>query len=222
MTEFFDLLTSCPIFAGVRRSELPEMMRCLGGKKVVVEKGGAVFLEGEPAQWVGIVLSGAIQIVRDDYYGNRSVLTLLAPGDLFGEVFACAEVETLPVSAFAVRDSAVLLLDCKRVLNTCSGECRFHHQLVRNLLCVVAQKNLLLNQKIQVMSHKTTREKLMAYLLEQAKTQGKSEFTIPFDRQSLADYLGVERSAMSAEISKLKKDGVLDSKGSWFKLLPNR
>ena len=218
MEHFFEVLLTCPLFAGIRREELTSMLGCLGGKTVEISKGAPVFLEGDPAQFVGVVLSGAIQILRDDYYGNRSVMTAVEPGELFGEAFSCAGIKTLPVSAIALKNSTVLLLDCKHVLTVCPKACQFHNQLVNNLLRVMARKNLALSQKIQVMSHKTTKEKLMAYLLDQAKRKQSPEFVIPYDRQALADYLGVERSAMSAEISKLKKAGIIDSKGSWFRI----
>ncbi|MDD5932040.1 MAG: Crp/Fnr family transcriptional regulator [Oscillospiraceae bacterium] len=218
MEHFFEVLLTCPLFAGIRREELTSMLDCLGGKTVEISKGAPVFLEGDPAQFVGVVLSGAIQILRDDYYGNRSVMTAVEPGELFGEAFSCAGIKTLPVSAIALKNSTVLLLDCKHVLTVCPKACQFHNQLVNNLLRVMARKNLALSQKIQVMSHKTTKEKLMAYLLDQAKRKQSPEFVIPYDRQALADYLGVERSAMSAEISKLKKAGIIDSKGSWFRI----
>ena len=218
MEHFFEVLLTCPLFAGIRREELTSMLDCLGGKTVEISKGAPVFLEGDPAQFVGVVLSGAIQILRDDYYGNRSVMTAVEPGELFGEAFSCAGIKTLPVSAIALKNSTVLLLNCKHVLTVCPKACQFHNQLVNNLLRVMARKNLALSQKIQVMSHKTTKEKLMAYLLDQAKRKQSPEFVIPYDRQALADYLGVERSAMSAEISKLKKAGIIDSKGSWFRI----
>ena len=122
----------------------------------------------------------------------------------------------MPVSVIAVTDSEVLLLDCRRVFTSCSNACHFHSVLMKNLLQEMAQKNLALTRKIRYMSQKTTKEKLMAYLLDQAKQQGSKEFVIPHNRQSLADYLGVERSAMSAEISKLKRSGQIDTHGSWF------
>ena len=219
MEEYFDVLSQCPLFAGISRQEMEWMLNCLGGKNSVIAKGDPVFLEGEPANYVGVVLSGKVQIVRDDYYGNRSVLTVISPGGLFAEAFACADVETLPVSVIALQNSTVLLLDGKRGLTGCSNACPFHSRLVRNLLRGIAQKNLTLTQKIRCMSQKTTQEKLMEFLLEQAKQQGNAEFVIPYDRQALADYLGVERSAMSAEISKLKKAGRIDCSGSRFRVL---
>ena len=219
MEEYFDVLSQCSLFAGISRQEIGLMLNCLSEKNSVIAKGDPVFLEGEPAKFVGVVLSGKVQIVRDDYYGNRSVLTVISPGGLFAEAFACADVETLPVSVIALQNSTVLLLDCKRVLTSCSNACPFHSRLIRNLLQGIAQKNLILTKKIRCMSQKTTQEKLMEFLLEQAKQQGSAEFVIPYDRQALADYLGVERSAMSAELSKLKKAGWIDYSGSRFRML---
>lgn len=219
MEEYFAVLSQCPLFAGITQPEITEMLRCLDGKITGIPKGNPVFLEGDPAWFVGVVLSGAVQVVRDDYYGNRSVLTVVTPGGLFAEAFACAGLETLPVSAIALQESTVLFLDCQRILAGCSHACPFHSRLVRNLLQGIAQKNLMLTRKIRCMSPKTTREKLMVFLLEQAKQQGSAEFVIPYDRQALADYLGVERSAMSAEIGKLKRAGMIESNGSWFRVL---
>ncbi|MDY3909613.1 MAG: Crp/Fnr family transcriptional regulator [Eubacterium sp.] len=216
MKKNFDILSQCTLFEGIGQSDLNALMECLNGRTINIPKGNPVFLEGEPARFVGVVLSGTVQVVREDYYGNRSVMAVLQPGELFAEVFSCAGLETVPVSVFALTDSEVLLLDCRRVVTSCSNSCHFHSLLMKNLLQEMARKNLALSQKIRYMSRKTTKEKLMAYLLDQAKQQGSTEFVIPHSRQSLADYLGVERSAMSAEIGKLKKSGQIDTHGSWF------
>ena len=219
MEEYFEVLSQCPLFAGITQPEMEGMLGCLDGKITGIPKGNPVFLEGDPAWFVGVVLSGAVQVVRDDYYGNRSVLTVVTPGGLFAEAFACAGLETLPVSAIALQESTVLLLDRQRILTGCSHACSFHSRMIYNLLQGIAQKNLTLTRKIRCMSPKTTREKLMAFLLDQAKQRESAEFVIPYDRQALADYLGVERSAMSAEIGKLKKAGMIESNGSWFRVL---
>ncbi len=219
MKEYFDLLLSTPLFGGIDSQDLSPMLHCLGATTVTVPKGDPVFLEGDAAGFIGVVLEGSVQVVQEDFYVNRSILTHAEKGDLFGESFACANIETMPVSGYAVRDSKLLLLSCQKMLTVCSSACLFHNQLVKNMLKVVAQKNLQMHDKIRFMSQKTTKEKLMAYLLEQAKAAGSPEFTIPFDRQALADFLGVERSAMSAELGKLKKAGILDLKGSHFHLI---
>lgn len=216
MEKYFDLILTNPLFSGISKESLKSLLSCLSARITEIPKGDPVFLEGDPAGFIGLVLEGAVQIVRDDFYGNRSLLTLAQAGDLFAEAFACANVETMPVSGYAIQNSKILWLNCRRMLTVCTNACGFHSMLVQNLLQVVAQSNLLLGRKIQFMSGKTTREKLMTYLLDQAKQAGSRDFTIPLDRQALANFLGVERSAMSAEISKLRADGILESKGSWF------
>ncbi len=219
MEKYFDKLLATPLFAGIGTEELSALLGCMEANVVTTPKNTTVFLEGDDAGFFGIVLEGSVQIVKDDFYGNRSILTYAEPGELFGEAFACGEMEKMPVSGYAAKDSKILMLSCKKMLTVCSSACTFHNRLVKNLLTVVANQNLNLSQKISVMSHKTTKEKLMAYLLEEAKRAGSSEFTIPLDRQALADYLGVERSAMSAELGKLRKAGILESEGSHFRLL---
>lgn len=214
-----DILENCPLFAGIEKKEMEELLLCLCAQSLEADRGQTIFLEGEPAKYVGIVVSGCVQIVREDYYGNRSILASAGQGELFGEVFACAGVEKLPVSVIASEKSRILLTDCKRIITTCKQSCTFHSRIIQNLLRIVASKNLILNQKIECTSRRTTREKLMAYLMIQAREHNSSSFTIPFDRQSLADYLCVDRSAMSAEISRLQKEGVLKCRKSEFRLL---
>lgn len=219
MKKYLEILKKSPLFHEIEEKEVLSMMQCLEARVQKTAKNQPVFLEGDSVVYVGIVLSGLVQVVRDDYFGNRSMITVVEPSEMFGEAFACAGVKTMPVSVMAVMDSEIMLLDVKRILTTCSKACAFHQQMVRNLLGIVATKNLLLNQKLEIMSKKTTKEKIMAYLLSQAKKNNSSSFMIPYDRQALADYLGVERSAMSVEIGKLKKEGAIECNRSFFKLL---
>lgn len=221
MNDFYEILSKCPLFDGIEPLDLHSLITCLDGKTIDVSKDSPIFFEGSPTRFMGVLLSGSAQVVREDYYGNRSIMTILEPGELFAETFSFAELESMPVSVIATTDSKVLLLDCRRVLTSCPNCCHFHSLLLKNLLHEMAQKNLALSQKIRYMSEKSTKDKLMTYLLDQAKHYQSTEFVIPFDRQALADYLGVERSAMSAEIGKLKKDGLIDTKGAWFCIYTN-
>ena len=221
MEENFEILSQCPLFSGISREDLSGMLQCLGARSVSYEKGRTVFLEGDPALWVGVVLTGEVQILREDLDGNRSILAAAGPGQLFGEVFACAQLDRLPVTVIASADSRILQLACRRIIETCSQSCIFHSQLIHNLLKIVARKNLMLNQKIDFISRRTTREKLMAYLTAQAKAADSRIFSIPYNRQELADYLGVERIAMSAELGKLKKEGTIDFHRNQFTLKDN-
>ena len=219
MDQSLEILKTCPLFSDIQQTDLTAMLTCLGARRCEAQRGSLIFREGEPAVYVGIVLSGAVRVIREDYYGNRSIVAHMGPGEVFGESFACAGVTALPVSVLAEEDSCCLLIDCKRITVSCTNACAFHSRMIYNLLRMVAGKNLLFNQKLEITSKRTTREKLMAYLMNQAKLQGREEFTIPYDRQALADYLEVDRSGLSAEISKLRKEGKLLCDKNWFHLL---
>ena len=219
MEKYFPVLESCSLFADIKREEVPGMLACLGARPAQVTKDQQLLSEGDAAKYVGILLSGSAHVVKQDYYGNRSIVARIGPGELFGESFACAGVTELPVSVVANEDCKFLLIDCQRITVSCSNACAFHSQMIFNLLRTVAARNLEFHKKLEITSKRTTREKLMAYLLAQAKESGSNSFTIPYDRQALADYLGVERSAMSAELSKLRRDGVLTTNRSQFTLL---
>lgn len=216
MKKYLDVLRNCALFYDIADEDLVVMLACLGAKCKSYRKNETVLEEGGPATHLGIVLSGAAQIIRMDYFGNRSILTQLAPSQIFGESFACAGAKVMPVSVVMTKTSDVMLMDVKRITHLCSNACAFHSQIIFNLLKLVAQKNLVFTEKIEITSKRTTREKLMTYLLIQAKQNQSPEFYIPFDRQELADYLEVERSGLSAEISKLRKEGILECTRNFF------
>lgn len=219
MEQYFESLKTCPLFDGIGQSELPGMLNCIEAHVSAYIKNQTILREGDPVGTVGIVLSGRIQVEKNDYNGNRTLLARLEPPELFGEAFACAGVQRLPVSVTSVQDSEVMLIPCKRMITACANCCAFHTRVIHNLLHIVAEKNLMLNQKIEVISKRTTKEKLMAFLLVQAKQHNSRMFSIPYDRQALADYLGVERSAMSAELGRLRREGKIDFYKNQFKLL---
>lgn len=219
MKNYFDVLQSCPLFRGISAQNLSAMLCCLGAKISSYDKGETIIAEGEPARYVGIVLSGAVQIMRVDYFGNRSIVAGIEPAELFGESFACAGIASIPVSAVAVEQTRVMLIDCRKITYSCSNSCEFHQQVIFNLLQVVARKNLVFHEKIEVTSKRSTREKLVAYLLLQAEKNQSNCFEIPYNRQELADYLEVERSGLSVEIGKLCRQGVIETERRKFKIL---
>lgn len=219
MEKYFDILDRCPLFEGIAREDYGVMLNCLGARVMGFGKNQVIFAEGDDAVYVGIVLTGSVQIVKEDYYGNRTIVDRIEPGELFGESFACADGGALPVSIVALDSCEIMMLNSRRITVSCTKACTFHSRLIFNLLKVVANRNLSFNRKLEILSKRTTREKLMTYLMHEAKRQGSSHFTIPFDRQALADYLGVERSAMSAELGKLQRDGILITNRNQFHLL---
>ena len=207
------------MFNGIEDENLIAMLSCLDAKVSVFEKRETIATEGVVARCVGIVLSGTVQLERTDYYGNRSIIASVEPSELFGESYACTDLYQLPFSIIAAEKSEIMLIDCQKIIYTCSNSCNFHNQTIFNLLKIIATKNIMLNQKAEITAKRTTREKLMAYLLMQSKKNQSQSFTISFDRQELADFLEVDRSGLSAEISKLRNEGVLESRKNWFKLL---
>ena len=216
MQNYLDILAICPLFFGIRQEDMSAMLSCLDAKQRTYSRGEIILGEGAPANLLGVVLSGAVQVVREDYFGNRSMMAKLGPADLFAEAFALAGVEGMPVNVVAAESCEVMLIDVSRISRPCAKACGFHQQMIYNLMRILALKNLACNQKIEVTSKRSTREKLMAYLLIQAKRAKKSSFIIPFDRQELADYLEVDRSGLSTEIGKLRREGVLDCEKNRF------
>lgn len=218
MKEISPLFNKMPLFSGIKPEELSSMLGCLKAKKSGYRKQDIILLEGQPVPAVGIVLSGNIRIVKEDYMGNRNILTELSPGNLFAESYACAQAEKLPVTVLSVTDSEVLWIDYGRIVSTCSSSCRFHNRLIENMLGIIAAKNIALSRKIEHVSKRTTREKVLAYLSDEAAKAGKNEFDIPFSRQEMADYLCVDRSAMSGELGKLQSEGILTFHRNHFRL----
>ncbi|MGI6220928.1 MAG: Crp/Fnr family transcriptional regulator [Coriobacteriales bacterium] len=218
MTYPYEVLAESPLFANIASNEVGAMLECLQATQKSFEKGDFILRPGEAVENVGMVLSGHATVMREDYWGNRELLTTIGPGNLFAEVFACIPQSRANVSVVAGDGCTVMLLNIARILTTCSSSCAFHARLVENLVRVLAQKNLLMNEKLGHLSRRSTREKLLSYLSAEAQRQGKSRFSIPFNRQQLADYLSVDRSAMSAELSRMRKDGLVDYSRSYFEL----
>ena len=219
MQKYLPILMKTPLFRGIAKEDLLTMLGCLGARVECFDKKYTVFAEGAPARYIGILLSGEVQVMRCDYYGNRSLIGSVAPAELFAEAFACAEIGAMPVSVIATEPSEVMLIDSAHILHTCERNCAFHRQMIFNLMKNLALKNIQVHRRAEITSKRTTREKLLSYLDMEASRAGKSAFEIPFDRQELADYLEVDRSGLSAEISKLRAEGVLESRKNWFKLL---
>ncbi len=219
MENFFEVLRKCPLFQEIRDEDLLALLGCLQAKQVKFDKKSPIIIEGDRAEYIGIVLSGSVQAVRNDYFGNRNIVMCAEPSDLFGEAFACAEVAEIPVTIVANEPCEVLLISCHRIMHSCSNACGFHQQMIFNLMKNLARKNLHFHQKLEITSQRSTRNKLLVYLRQQEEKHGSRKFRIPFSRQELADYLEVDRSGLSAEISKLRNEGVLRCERSWFELL---
>lgn len=219
MQEYVNILNNIALFENISSNYIPELLKKLNAFVKSYKKNEYIMLTGDPVKYIGIILEGNIQIIQDDIYGNRNITASFDAGSLFAEAFVCAKITTLPVDILASSNTDIMFIDSKKIFAPCGSYCEYHHILITNLLRIMASKNIVLSQKIQCISHKTTEEKILSYLNIQAKIHNSDEFDIPFNRQGLADYLGVERSAMSTVINQLVKKGVIETKRSHFKIL---
>lgn len=218
-TDVCTQLAGTSLFAGMSVSEVETMLSCLGARHARYGRGEFLMREGDRARSVGIVTEGSVTMERTDAWGSTSILGRAAFGETFGEAYACAGNALMGVDVRAAQDCAVLLIDIDRVLRTCPSACTFHARLISNLLGTVARRNLALNEKIAAITPRTIRARILSYLSGQARTAGCRRFTVPFSRQQLADYLCVDRSALSHELSKMRAEGLVDFDRNDF-LLP--
>lgn len=204
------------LFEGIPAAELEAILGCLGVRDRRFSRGEAIFREGDPVEMVAVVLAGSVQIVRTDTAGNRMILASFGTGEVFGESIVCAGLARSPVSVFAVEDASVLFIPFRRLIRPCGKTCAGHYRLVENMLKLVAGKNLILNNKIEISGKRSIREKVLAYLALERKKAGSSEFAIPFSRTELADFLCADRSALSRELSRMRDEGLIGFEGRRF------
>lgn len=207
------------LFRNISRAELSELLDCLGVRRKKYLRGEIILLEGTVTKQLGVVLSGRVIIEMTDLWGGRSIIGQVGAGGTFGEAYACVPEEPMLVTVIAAQDTQVLLIHVHRVLKTCPKGCAFHSVLIENLLSLCARKNLQLSRRMQYTAPKTIRGRLISYFSDCAKRAGSRSFTIPYNRQQLADYLSVDRSALSAELSRMQKEGLILYRKNRFEIL---
>ena len=219
MKQYIEILKRTQLFSGVSDTEISAMLNCLQAKLLTFQKGDYVFREGERIDNITVLVKGKLLVQHDDFWGNRNIVNVIRVGEMFGEAYVAPESGSLLNDVIAEEDSAVIFFDVRRILTVCSTACRFHSMVIQNLFFAISEKNRKLVQKIGHMSKRSTRAKLLSYLSEEAKRQNSSHFTIPFTRQQLADFLCVDRSAMSNELCKMRDEGLLQFAKNQFILL---
>jgi len=219
MKRFIPILKNSKLFAGISEDEITPMLSCLSARLFNYNKGEYVFRRGEQISDIGILVSGKLHVQKDDFWGNRVIVRQIPVGGMFGEAYVSPESALLLNDVVATEDSCVIMFDAKRVITTCQSSCRFHAAVVQNLFYCISEENKNLMRKIGHITKRSTREKLLSYLSEEAQKQSASSFSIPFNRQELADYLSVDRSAMSNELCKMRDEGLLQFDRNHFTLL---
>ena len=210
------LLAGTMLFQGIREHEIEAMLTCLSAEERTYGKDAYIYRDGDVTGRLGVVMEGAVNIIKDDVWGNRKIIENIGGGQIFGETYACLKGEPLMVDVQASERSRILFMDVNRILTTCSSSCDFHNRLIRSLMYVLAGKNLMLTKKMDIITPKSLRERVMVYLSQESVKQGCRTVTVPFNRQQMADYLSVDRSALSAELSRMQRDGVISYEKNRF------
>lgn len=206
------------LFKGLAEEEVATILDCFDAYTKSYEKGSFIYRQGDDIVSLGIVVSGSAHVLEEDFWGNRNIVSNVTPGQLFAETYACIKGQLLQVDVLAVEPTTVLFVDVQRILSTCTSACEYHTRLVQNLLFILAQKNLFITEKLRFLSKRSLRQKILAYLSTEAAKRGSQEFDIPFNRQELADFLAVDRSALSKELGCLRDGGVLSFNKNRFTL----
>ncbi len=210
MENFLDVIAGSSLFQGIEKEEIKSMLKCLRGRRRSCVKGELIFAAGDRISEIGLVLRGSVLLSKLDYWGNVLLLDKPGEGAIFGESLACLGAPNRNLNVTAAEPAEILLLDIRRVIKTCSSACVFHQRIIENLLMGIAGKNQQLNLKMEHLSKRTTREKLLSYLASFCGGDETEWFTIPLNRQQLADYLCVDRSAMSWELCRMRDEGMLE------------
>jgi len=221
MKEYLPLLRSIELFSGMDTVELESMLGCIGARVAPIRKGVVVLLAGETPLYVGVILTGQLHVIRESYNGDRALIAVLSAGDIFAEALCCAGVTSSPVTVVSDTDSEIALLSFDRILKTCANSCSSHRKLIGNMLGLIAEKNLRLQSHMEILELRSIRAKVTHYLQSLA-TGHKREVVIPFNREELADYLCVERSALSHELMRMKRDGLIEYNRNRFVLVTKR
>ena len=208
-----------PLFAGIKEEEIQPMLHCLGGLVKTYKKGAYVALAREEIKYVGIVLSGNIHMIHEDIWGANSILAVIHAGGLFGETFACGTDLNSSVTFQAAEDTKALIIPFHKVLHSCAQNCPFHHRLIENMTIMLADKNAQLMRKLQVTSQKVLRKKIMIYFSFQVQESHSKTFTLSLNRQELADFICADRTALARELTRMKKDGLIDFQRNTFTML---
>jgi len=217
MENIFETVKGNPLFQGIAISDFEKMAKCLSAETRRYKEDDIILRSGDTVNFVGVISEGSVNIKKEDTDGRITILSYAGVSEAFGEVFACAGISHSPVTIQAAEDSVILFFDYRKIITSCTSACPFHTKLIENMLRLVARKNMMLNQKMEILSKRTTREKLMCYF--NAQRGAAKRFTVPFDREELAQYLCVDRSAMSSELCRMRREGMIKFQKNTFEVL---
>ncbi|MCL2854945.1 MAG: Crp/Fnr family transcriptional regulator [Defluviitaleaceae bacterium] len=207
MENIFNAVKDNALFRHISQNDFDKTLCCLSAKTASYKKNDIIIPAGEAPKFIGLVLNGKVRIVKEDMDGKQIILGDITPPNLFGETYAWAGADEFPVTVQAAGDCDVLLIDFRKIINACSSACAAHRLLIENMLQIMASKISMLDHKVEILSKRTIRERLTCFLKTHAK--GVKKFAIPFNREEMAQFLCVDRSALSNELSKMRDEGLI-------------
>ncbi len=220
LIKYYNQIKNSPVFYGMNDEELRGLLECFQARIRHYEKGEMVIRQGEIVSNIYLVLEGSVNIEKDSYWGRRIIISRLSRNDNLALSFVGSKNIESSIDAVSVdNNTLILILGYEKCTSMCQNACTRHKVLINNLFQILSKENIELIQKIENVSQKTIRDKLLTFLSNEAMKRHSNKFEIPFNRQDLADYLNVDRSAMSFELSKLQKEGLINYNKNRFELL---
>lgn len=219
MEQYVPVLKKCALFRHIDEKEINSLIGCLGAQIRSYTTDDYIFLSGDEVNSVGIVLTGLIEIMKENLAGNKHIVAFLGPSDMFAEGIVCTVKRISPVTVHVKEDTKVLLIPYERIIKSCGNSCSFHISLIQNMMVVLGEKNVNLNRKLELLTLKGMREKIASYLMNESLQRGTTMFQIMLNRTELADYLNVSRTSMCRELARMKEEGLIDFYGNSFKLI---
>lgn len=219
MSEINSVLSKCALFENIGENEYNSLLNCINSFTKKYKSDEYIFFSGDEVNYVGILVSGSIELIKEDLAGSRHIMDFLSPGDIFAEGIACTKQHIAPISVRTKKDSTVLFIPFDKIIKTCSNSCGFHIQLIKNMMLLLGEKNYYMNRKMELLLLKGLREKLITFLLNEANKNGHNTFNINLNRNELAEYLNVSRTSMCRELANMKELGMIDYYKNSFKIL---
>lgn len=219
MVEYLQIIKRTKLFYNLTEEEISSALGCLNAKVKTYTKGTTIFFEGNDAQFINVVLSGEIEIRKTDINGNINIISKLFPSETIGAVVSYSSEKKLPFDVVCACDTEILWLDNRKLIMQCAKACEFHAKIIENVIGILANKNIQLTDKIDILTKRSIREKLLTYLYAQSKKTQNKRFAINLSRRQLSEYLSVDRSAMIRELSKMQRENIIGFEDNvfWFK-----
>ena len=219
MESYIPLLQKSPMFFDISEEDIRKICDCLSARERTIEKNSAVFRAGDEVNLIYLLLSGSLHITDEDFWGNRSIIEMMEKYTLFGEAYAFSSEEQHLVNVIAAEKSTILEMNPTHLFEPCPDICQCHGVLVKNIACILSRKVVRLTRKLGYVTQRSIREKILSYLSQCARQAHSSAFYIPYSRQQLADYLCVDRTSLSHELSRLHKLGIIKYRKNYFELI---